>query len=224
MQTEQTWDAIAESFNVTRQHPWKHCLEYISTLQHTATVADIGCGNGRHTLPLAQQCHQVIGIDVSKKLLRIIQGKLSEHHISNVSLLHSDSVELPIQKNSIDAILCIASLHNIKGKQNRLMALQEINRILKPQATALISVWSRWQDRYQRYFMKQFLLHHRQFGDIDIYWRQQNLNIPRYYHLYSRREFSDELQATGFHIEKIQSVKYHSRRFPDNFFAVVRKR
>jgi tRNA G46 methylase TrmB len=61
---EKTWDAIAESFNLTRQKPWKFCLNFISSLKNSDFVADIGCGNGRHLLPCAYNCSHAIGVDI----------------------------------------------------------------------------------------------------------------------------------------------------------------
>jgi alkylated DNA repair protein alkB family protein 8 len=221
---EETWDAIAESFDTTRRAPWKQCLEFIQTLQKSDVVADLGCGNGRHLLPCAEICRHVIGVDISKKLLRIVHKKIQQRNLSNASFLHADIVHIPLSDNSVDSVLCIASLHNIKGTECRRAALDEIFRVLKPNGTALISVWSRWQERYRRYFLKQWMCQRKEFGDIDIYWKQQNLNIPRFYHLYSKREFMKELQRAHFHIEDITSVKIRSQRFADNYFAVVRKR
>jgi alkylated DNA repair protein alkB family protein 8 len=223
-QAEETWDAIAESFDTTRRTPWTQVIDYIHTLQRSDVVVDLGCGNGRHLLPCAETCHQVIGIDSSKKLLHIVQKKIQENHISNASLFHADMVEIPLRDNSVNAVLCIASLHNMKGNEHRHAALVEIYRVLKPKGTALMSVWSRWQDRYRSYFLKQYLFQRKEFGDIDIYWKQQNLNIPRFYHLYSKREFVRELQGAGFLIEEMKSVKICSHRYADNYFAVIRKR
>lgn len=221
---EETWDTIAESFDITRQKPWKFCHDFIRSLKTSDIVGDIGCGNGRHLLPCVNTCFQVIGVDISQKLLRIVQNKLNNKHIINASLIHADAVQLPLATNSLDVVLFIASLHNIKGKEHRHRALQEIARILKPNGIALISVWSRWQDIYWRYFIKQFFVRSRELGDIDVFWRQHNLNIPRFYHLYSRREFLRELREVHFYVQNIQSVKIQSKRFPDNYFAVVEKR
>jgi len=221
---EETWDAIAESFDITRQKPWKFCVDFIRTLKNTDVVADVGCGNGRHLLPCAESCSHAVGVDISQNLLRIVQKKLHNKNIDNISLIHADIVQLPLADNSLDAVLFIASLHNIQGKENRCHALQEIARVLKLNGVALISVWSRWQDIYYKHFMKQFIFRSREFGDIDLFWRQQNLNVPRFYHLYSKGEFLRELRGARFHIQSIQSVKIHSKRFPDNYFAVVEKR
>jgi tRNA (uracil-5-)-methyltransferase TRM9 len=221
---EETWDAIAESFDTTRQKPWKFCLDFIRSLKNTDVVADVGCGNGRHLLPCAENCSYAVGVDISRKLLRIVQKKLPNKSIFNVSLIHADAVQLPLADNSLDAVLFIASLHNIPGKEHRSHALQEVARVLKPNGFALISVWSRWQDMYWSYFMKQFIIRSREFGDIDVFWRQHNLNIPRFYHLYGKGEFLRELRGANFYIQSIQSVKIHSKRFSDNYFAVVEKR
>jgi tRNA (uracil-5-)-methyltransferase TRM9 len=221
---QETWDTIAESFDKTRQKPWKYCLDFIKTLPSSAIVADLGCGNGRHLLPCAEKCSSVVGVDISLKLLRIVQKKLHENALRSASLVHADVTALPFKHHYFHTVLFIAALHNIQGQNHRQAALTEVFRILKPEGIALISVWSRWQDKYCKHFLKQFIVRRREFGDIDIYWRQQNLNIPRFYHLYGKHEFSQELQQAGFQIDRIDSLKLHSKRFPDNYFAVVRKR
>lgn len=221
---QQTWDAIAESFDATRQKPWAYCLEFIGTVRPTDVVLDLGCGNGRHLLASAERCSRVIGVDISNQLLRITQQKLRKKNIASAALVHADVVELPFKKDSVDVVLFIASLHNIPGKENRYAALREVLRVLKPTGVALISVWSRWQEHYFKHFLKEFFLRSREFGDIDILWRQRNLNIPRFYHLYAKNEFRKELRRAGFAIQHIDSVRIHSKRFPDNYFALVRKR
>jgi len=224
LNSQKTWDAIAESFDTTRQKPWKICLDFIHSLRDTDIVADVGCGNGRHLFPCAEQCSQAVGVDISKKLLRIIEKKNQYKTFNNISLVQADAVQLPFEDYSFDAVLCIASLHNIKGRSNRRTALHEIFRILKSDGCALLSVWSRWQERYYKYFLKQYLVGKEEFGDIEIDWRQHNLNIPRFYHLYSKSEFHQELKGVGFHIVSLDSVKIRVKRFPDNYFARVRKR
>jgi len=222
---EKTWDIIAKSFDITRRKPWKQCIEFINELSESDIVADLGCGNGRHLILCAKRCKNVTGLDISQNLLRITQKKIKEKSLGNVVLVHGNLVELPLKDNSLDAILYIASLHNIKGRENRINSLKEINRILKNDGTALISVWSRWQDRYRKYFLKQFFIKKDQneFGDIDIYWRQHNLNIPRFYHLYSKREFVNDLNQAGLKLEKNWGTKLHSKISADNYFAIVKK-
>lgn len=222
-EAQRTWDAIAESFDTTRRAPWKQCIDYIASCKKTDVVVDCGCGNGRHLFPAAARCSNVFGVDISKKLLSIVQHKMREKNIRNIMLVHADLTHLPFHDDTVDAVLCIASLHNIKGRENRHAAVREMYRVLKPQGTALLSVWSRWQDRYRAYFAKQFFVRSSEFGDIDISWRQHHLNVPRFYHLYSRSEFIHELRNEGFTVENVEDARLRSQRFPDNYFATVRK-
>jgi alkylated DNA repair protein alkB family protein 8 len=220
---EQTWDAIAKSFDITRRKPWIQCIEFINKLSKNDIVADIGCGNGRHLIPCAKHCKKVIGLDISQNLLNIVKKKIIDEPIKNVSLIHANMIKIPIKENSIDSVICIASIHNVKGRNQRIQSIKEIYRIIKNNGTALISVWSRWQDKYRMYFFKKLFTHKGEFGDIDIYWRQNNLNIPRFYHLYSKSEFQKDIIQANFEIEEIMSVKLQSTHFVDNFFAKVRK-
>lgn len=222
---EETWDTIAESFDTTRNKPWENCLDFIQTLKKTDTAADIGCGNGRHLIPCAKQCKNVIGLDISGKLLDIVRNKLLENNLSNTTLLHSNAIEIPVKNNSLDAVLFIASLHNIEGRENRIKSLKEINRIMKNDGRALISVWSRWQDKYRKTFLRKWFTQRNRsdFGDIDIYWRQHGLDIPRFYHLYSKKEFLKDLKEAGFEILETQEINIHSKKHSDNYFAVAKK-
>ncbi|MBN1280106.1 MAG: class I SAM-dependent methyltransferase [Candidatus Thermoplasmatota archaeon] len=224
MSNETTWDLIAESFDATRKKPWPQCLSFIHSLKKNSTVVDIGCGNGRHLLACATHCAQAIGVDISRKLLTLVQKKISEQHIHNVMLLHANAIQLPLADNSVDAVLCIASLHNIRGRHHRRLVLQEIARVLQPDGSALITVWSRWQKKYWKQVTKNYLRGAPEFGDIDIYWRQHRLNVPRFYHLYSKREFIKEVAATGLSLVSLHRVHLQATRFSDNYFAVVQKR
>lgn len=220
---ENTWDSIAKSFDSTRRKPWKQCIEFIETLSNNDTVADIGCGNGRHIFPCSNNCRKVIGLDISRELLCIVKKKLNENKIRNISLIHSDFTNIPIKNDALDAILFIASLHNIRGRENRIQALRELKRVLKINGRAIISVWSRWQDKYRKQFINKWIFRGRssEFGDINIYWRQHGLDIPRFYHLYSKREFQMDLKKAGLEIIELRGKKLFSRKHSDNFFAIV---
>jgi ubiquinone/menaquinone biosynthesis C-methylase UbiE len=172
--SEETWDSIAESFDLTRRKPWKQCIDFIDTLSKTDMVVDLGCGNGRHLIPCAEHCKEVVGLDISKELLSITNKKLKEKNLENTILLHADMTNMPLKNDTVDSILFIAALHNIKGKDKRIQSLKEVKRVLKKDGTALISVWSRWQDKYRKHFLKKWFTKKEQteFGDIDIYWKQ----------------------------------------------------
>ena len=105
------------------------------------------------------------------------------------------------------------------------MSLIELNRILKNNGKALISVWSRWQDKYRKYFIKKYFFNKNknEFGDIIIFWKKDKLDIPRYYHLYSKKEFLKDIKTSGLKLFKIYDIKLRSTKHIDNYFALVEK-
>ena len=220
-ESEETWNAIAESFDATRGKPWKVVVDFVSTLSVSDVVADIGCGNGRHLILCVDKCNTVIGLDISKNLLKIAKSKIEGRKV-RVVFIHGNLVNIPIQGNSLDSVLYIAALHNIKGRTNRIQSLNEVKRILKNDGRALISVWSREQERFRDCF-NDISGNDCEPGDIVIYWRQNKLNAPRFYHLYSKEEFIEDIKQSGLKIEQFSEAKIQSKKYTDNYFAVVRK-
>src|SRR6266851_10178451 len=53
----------------------------------TDTVLDIGAGGGRLALPLALETRQVIAIDPSEGMLRVLREGMAEHHIGNIEVI-----------------------------------------------------------------------------------------------------------------------------------------
>lgn len=217
---EEIWNAIAKSFDSTRKEPWEECLNFIEKIEGKAI--DIGCGNGRHLTPLAKKTDFAVGLDFSIEMLKICSEKIRNEKMNNVLLVCGNACRLPFKDNSFDYALFIATLHNIKGKDNRIKALVELKRILKPNGKALISVWAKWQDKWRWYFIKKLLSFKEEHGDIYIPWKKNGINVERFYHLYSKREFKKDLLKAGLKIEKLWSVKKVSKRHPDNHFAIVK--
>ena len=224
VESEKTWDSIAKSFDKTRRKPWQQCLDFIKEISEESVVADVACGNGRHLIPCTKKCKKVIGLDISRKMLDIIKEKTIKENIFNFSLIHSTAEEIPLKDNTIDAVLYIAALHNIYRRENRIKSLKEIKRILKKDSNAIISVWSRYTNKFKKSFQNKNLYSKKiEFGDKHIYWRKDGLNIPRYYHLYGKKELVEDLEEAGFRLIKVKGVKIKSEKYNDNYFAVVTK-
>jgi ubiquinone/menaquinone biosynthesis C-methylase UbiE len=222
---EKTWDSIAKSFDKTRRKTWSECINFIKNAPNDCIILDLACGNGRHLIPSAKHCKKSIGIDVSKEMLKVVQEKIAKENITNNHLIHSSAENLPLKSKTIDIVLYIAALHSIPGKENRVKSLKEIKRILKNDGKALVSVWTRYQDKFRKSFLKQSLNKEKKtdFGDKYIYWTQNKLNIPRYYHLYSKKELIEDLEKADLKIFNIKGMKIRSEKYNDNYFAIVTK-
>ncbi len=210
------WDIIARSFDATRKHAWGECLKFIEEVY--GNVIDIGCGNARHLIHIVKKSEMAVGIDKSYRMLEICKEK-----IKDALLVCGDACHLPFKDNTFDFALFIATLHNIKGRENRIKALKELKRVLKKNGKALISVWAKWQDKWRKHFIKELFKFWKEHGDIYIPWRKDGLNVMRFYHLYSKREFKRDIEKAGLKIDRIWSVKKVSKKYADNHFAIVRK-
>jgi len=206
------WEKIAKSFDSTRHRAWKECIDFIDSVDGVGI--DIGCGNGRHLI-LMEKNGLSFGVDISLNMLKIAKEK-----VSHAVLVQSNALALPFREKQFDYALFIASLHNIRGRENRIKALKELMRVLKPDGKAIISVWSKWQDKWRTYFLKKAFFQWKELGDIYIPWKK-DVYAERFYHLYSMHELRKDVKRAGFKIIKAWSVKKISKKYPDNHFVIV---
>lgn len=95
-------------------------------------VADIGCGPGRLTIPLAQAVGphgSVTTMDLQEEMLAKVKVKAQAANLSNIVYLHAGVGQNKLPHNSFDRIVLVTVLGEIPEQLN---ALQEIYRALKP--------------------------------------------------------------------------------------------
>ncbi len=219
-QLSHTFDEIAPHFDSTRYKPWPETKRFVSSLPEGITILDLGCGNGRNSLYIANSSRYVVGVDFSPKLLKIARNKLEWRGVLNkVNFLISDVTSLPLNNNSVDAALYIATLHHLPTPEDRLESLKEVKRCLKPGSDALISVWAQEQEKFKEELQasEKGVKDGWEYGDIFLPWKDKSgRNFERYYHLFSREEFENLLKKSKLEISEI----YWSS---DNHYAKVRK-
>lgn len=127
-------------------HPWRlryrKPAEMVDTLGITPqmTLLDLGCGTGVFTVELAQRIGPdgaVHAIDLQEPFLRQAQQRVqSTGRQERVYFHHGGAYALPLETNSVDLALLVATLSQIP---NKLVALSELRRVLKPGARVVIS-------------------------------------------------------------------------------------
>jgi len=222
-----SWNKIAESFDKSRSETWEQCISYIESLPKDSKIIELGCGSGRHLIPCAEKFNFTHGLDISEKMLEITKRKLNEKNL-NISLIQGNVATLPFKDNSFDSGLFIATLHHVHPKEKRLNTLIEVKRILKPGGTMLISVWNRYQERFLCYFIldfikRIFIKREDEYGDIFVNWSNENMNIPRFHHLFSSNELEQLILESGLKIVTTSNAKIGSFILPDNQFILIIK-
>lgn len=79
-------------------------------------VVDLCCGTGKSSLPLLERGILVVGIDVSRQMLRIYQNKCRAAGFNHVLLIHADASRPPLRPASCHAITMIGGLHHIRDQ------------------------------------------------------------------------------------------------------------
>ena len=122
-----SFDSASHSYDVSsrlQRFSGKHLMPLLPN-RNDLTVVDLGCGTGFFTELLSTRYDQVIGIDISAKMLEFTKGNRSD----DIRLVAGDAFKMPFQDNSID---CIYSNLVIQWCNPLDEAVKEVFRVLKP--------------------------------------------------------------------------------------------
>jgi len=199
---QDTYEIIADRFNITRTYLWKGVKEFLNKVEPYSTVVEIGCGNGKNLL-YRNDCIN-IGFDFCNRFCEICSKKGVESLVAN-------NLSIPMKTNRIDYVMSIAVIHHLYTKERRLNALNELVRILRPGGKLLIQVWALEQPQKSR----------RKFEKQDNYVGFNNpektMNKKRFYHVFKKGELKELIE--NVHNVKIESLYWEV----GNWVAIVKK-
>lgn len=78
-----------------------------------AFVVDLCCGTGKSSMPLIAQGIGVVGMDVSREMLRIYREKCSPRERERLLLIQADASHPPLRAGACGAITLIGGLHHL---------------------------------------------------------------------------------------------------------------
>jgi ubiquinone/menaquinone biosynthesis C-methylase UbiE len=176
-QTKEIYNSIAPEFDLYRVKVWPCVKKFLSNLNNTHMILDIGCGNGKNII--GNPHLNIMGIDFSEKLVEICNDKRLNVTLANMT-------NIPYKDNTFDNIIAVASYHHLDNDTDRKCALNEMYRILKNNGTGLITTWAMEQgDRSKFKFTKT---------DEIVLWKSpNNITYNRYYHIYRKGELKEEI-------------------------------
>lgn len=175
------YDRIAEDFDRTRQREWNEVASFLEDVDESELIVDAGCGNGRHLRLVEGQTRLAVGLDFSKRLLRIAKNKVrAEFTCGDVS-------SMPFKDNSFHRVLLIATLHHIPDEEMRINTIREARRVLRNGGKLLISVWSRKAEKLRGFDSDV--------RDVIVSWGKR---AKLYYHIFDKNELERIVRQTGF--------------------------
>ena len=116
-------------------------LEWFRKLPKKSKVLEAGCGTGNYVVSLTKMGHEVIGVDVNKKRIKIAKGYMKKYGIHTRKIVQGDLNNLPFENDEFNAVFCHGVIEHIKDSEK---AVKEISRVLKKGGFAMISVPNRY--------------------------------------------------------------------------------
>lgn len=138
------WEAIYRREGRVFPEPFPRFAQVVQILSaHSCRlILDLGCGNGRHVLHLAQYGFEVIGVDISSTALSLTKAWLRDEGYRAGLALADTRQPLPFHEGSLDAVLSTQVIHHALMGGVR-VAISEIWRILAPGGLAFVTVSGR---------------------------------------------------------------------------------
>jgi SAM-dependent methyltransferase len=181
-------------------------------------LLDIGCGGGRESIALSRRGFTVVGVDLVRELVAAAAaGARQSGAVASYAVMNAAA--LGFAPGRFDGVLMLAQvLACIPGRENRLRALAEARRVLRPGGRLVLTSHCRnshW--KYRLYFAVMDPLRRAgralglpllESGDRFATVIGSAASRGRHYlHMYSRAEMARDLAAAGFRL-----VECHSRR------------
>lgn len=195
---EKVWDKIANPWKIFRDEPFGGVVEFLKDKK--GNILDLGCGSGRNFVKIDGK---IYGVDFSEKMVEMARERAEDKKIS-AEIFKAEAYDLPFENDFFDSAICIAVIHCVEKEINRKKALEELFRVLKKGGEAMITVWSRNEERIRN-----------KPREAMIPWTVGGKKYMRYYYIYEKKEFEDLLKSVGFKIVSLTEDK--------NIVAVVKK-
>jgi len=103
-------------------------------LNRESSILDLGCGTGLLLPRIQKTAKNVVGLDISKSMLKEITPHIESS--ANIHLILADADYTPLRDNYFDAVLAITLLQNMPNPHK---TLQETKRITKPDASIIVT-------------------------------------------------------------------------------------
>ena len=182
MKSKEFYDSVAESwYNIRHWTIFRQELEKLNK-EWSGSLLNVGCAHGADFVPFSPGKFRFFGMDSSKELVF-----LSRKYAQKSGLVFHNCVgdmrELPFTENSVDYVICIASLHHLLEREERLQALKEMKRVLRKEA--FITVWD---------------IRNSDLPDdkiIEREWNRKGEVLKRLYYLYDKDELRKDLEEAG---------------------------
>jgi tRNA (uracil-5-)-methyltransferase TRM9 len=220
----QFYETTATEFDQTRGRAWSGWLPLLEHITAPLSVLDVGCGNGRFALFLAESFTEKItyhGIDNNAALLEA--AKTSFANIPNLSatLTEQDIITQPPTEGEYDLVVLFGVIHHVPGAANRLNFMRQLAQCVADNGWLCFASWrfyeyERFRDRLVEWDDDIPV----EAGDYLLDWRRGERAL-RYCHYVDDAEQQALIAATG--MQEISTYRADGSDNRMNAYSILRK-
>lgn len=140
---EKYYNKFCEEKRLTRRHGY---VEYVTSMKYiheylpqgkkeTIKILDVGAGTGRYSVQLAGEGYDVTAVELVKYNLGILKSKKS-----SVKAYQGNALNLSrFEADQFDMVLVFGPMYHLYTKEDKVKALKEAKRVVKPGGIILVS-------------------------------------------------------------------------------------
>lgn len=136
------YDALNHLLSLNIDKVWRNKTAKTVAKSQPNTILDLATGTADLAIAMAKRLpqSQIIGMDISEKMLEIGTAKIVKQNIENqIELRLGDAADLPFENNTFDAVTVAFGVRNFEDLYK---GLSEISRVLKSNGQAVILEFS----------------------------------------------------------------------------------
>jgi ubiquinone/menaquinone biosynthesis C-methylase UbiE len=176
-------------------------------------ILDIGGGAGYYSFWLHEKGHNVTLIDLSPKNIELVQKNSAATGRKLKKVEIGDAVNLNISDEQFDIVLMLGPLYHLTDRAERIIALREALRVLKPGGLLLAAVISRYGsliDGFQRDLVMDDQFFNLLINDLRTGVHLNETDNLQYFttaYLHTPKEITTEIADSGLKFEKLIPVE-----------------
>lgn len=179
------------------------------------TILDFGCGAGRNSIALAGEGYNIIAIDCTQDAVDMLKEKAKDKSYNIKCLVNSNENQVPLEANSIDAIIADGSLF-YNNFEDTIKLLNELRKSLVNGGL----IWADWRstDEYLYGMGKEIEKNYFEMNELSA-------RLGARYHFFDKETLKDVYEQAGLDVISIDVFEYTEQngKKKNSWFHVIAK-
>lgn len=193
------YEITATEFDQTRGRAWAGWERLLQYIQAPLSVLDVGCGNGRFAVFLAENLNTEIdyhGIDNNPQLLAYAEKSLAEYDNITATMSEHDVITQALPTGRYDLVVLFGVIHHVPGAENRRQFLKMLSEHVNKNGLLVFAAWRFFEyERFTKRLVDWDASMQVEKHDYLLDWRRGERAL-RYCHYVDDDELDDLVAAT----------------------------